>query len=216
MDEPGTLAELCNLVHHVAPEKQVVLRGDGERVPHEHGGVHNQGRSHRTRNRLFRLVLEVKDRSNRNPEVRDRAPEVGREDVLEGLLAEDLLRKLLSCRVRDRGRHICSFWKSEDGWNCAVLIWYLGSPFQLSPDAILLWDTSFLPISSGSLADGHRQRASPAPEAEHGAHRTGEEYADVSVANVSGRRGNCQKRKLERLDDWRRRDGNWRPIREES
>lgn len=99
IDEPVGLAELGHLVDDVTAQEQVVLRGDGDGVLHEHGRVHHQGSGHRAGDRFGRLVLQVQDGRNGDAEVRHRAPEVGREDVLQRLLGEDFLRHLLCCCV---------------------------------------------------------------------------------------------------------------------
>lgn len=91
VDVSSGLTQLGRFVNDVAPQEQVILRSDGHGIAHEDGRVDNKSPSHWTGDVLCWLVTQIHDGGNRDPKIGDRPPEVGCEDVFQGLLGEDLI-----------------------------------------------------------------------------------------------------------------------------
>lgn len=106
VDVTEPLAQLGGLVDDVAAKQKVVFRRDGHGVSHEHCGVHDQGGGHGPRDVFGWLVLQVQDGSHRDPEVRDRPPEMGGAHILERVHGEHARGQGLGRDLGDLGRHL--------------------------------------------------------------------------------------------------------------
>jgi len=84
------LSDLSACVQAMAREQEIVLRGDGQGVPHKRKGIDCKSARHRTGNQVGTLP-SIKNCRDWDAKVGRWAPEMGRTEIIQGPIRPDLL-----------------------------------------------------------------------------------------------------------------------------